>query len=985
MRLGTTTLSVTQPGRRRRISAVAGGGGSGGSGGSGGGSGGSGGGSGGSGGGTGTVYFTDIDDYSFTRFDKINVGGTTDPCVSLRFKPDGTEVYTLDWYPSSINPTIRQQSLSTAWDISTHGSVTTALSPAVTNFTQITDLEFKPDGTQMWLVESDGDLRMYNLSTAWDISTATYSNDTITLTGLTSLSVTSIIWKSDGTSLYFVDQSSDRIYSYNFSTAWDITSSYTSQYSIELDLASTANESNPRGIYFSPDGLKLYITGYGTDDVFMYDLPTAWDITSFSGVYDSVLDTTPQESTPLGLTFSPDGQYMYLVGNGSDGVNQYTRQSSPPSNSIVTTNLALHLDAGDTNSYSGTGTTWTDLSTNSNNVTLVNGPTFSQGALTFDGTNDYATLSSTITFTDHTFEAWIYHTSPNVAGDYGYITTNATHGLAVSEGGNFGLPNGAIYYNNGGSVNLTNATLSSNVWTHLVATSEPSTNTLKIYFNGSLVSTSTVSNLGTSITRFNHFQGNGGLFLNAKLAQIRVYDDILTATEVLQNYNATKGTFHGLATSGLVAHYDASDTNSYPGTGTTVTDLSGNGNDATFVNGPTFTTDTGGAFVFDGTNDRITAPGSTDFAFGTGDHTFEVWFRPHGVATTYEGLVTTLYYTSPQGASLGTNNQGYITYATDFQANSTWNPNSTGVRWAANVWQHLVVTRENGDVKHYLNKSQIGTTKTNTVDFSSNNGLTLGTVYVNGYSAYDGDIGEARVYNRALSVAEIENNYNAGTRYTSVVSTNLEIHVDAGDTNSYSGTGTTWSDLTSNSHDLTLINGPAYSSTDGGIFDFDGANDYATSANSNTVSVSFGQDFSFDAWIKIDDTTTNSIFNIGDYSFSSGFILYTSPTGARLAVWTNNGLAFQAGSSGYVPTNTWKHVALSRSGSTVTVYLDGTSVGTFTHSAALSGQFDLALSKYSGTYSNPLNGKISNARLYIGKALTSAEVNQNYNALSGRF
>ena len=86
-----------------------------------------------------------------------------------------------------------------------------------------------------------------------------------------------------------------------------------------------------------------------------------------------------------------------------------------------------------------------------------------------------------------------------------------------------------------------------------------------------------------------------------------------------------------------------------------------------------------------------------------------------------------------------------------------------------------------------------------------------------------------------------------------------------------------------------------------------------------------------------------------------------------------------------VGTNTWKHVALSRSGSTVTVYIDGTSVGTFTHSAALSGQFDLANGKYNGTYYNPLNGKISNARLYIGKALTSAEVNQNYNALSGRF
>ena len=211
---------------------------------------------------------------------------------------------------------------------------------------------------------------------------------------------------------------------------------------------------------------------------------------------------------------------------------------------IVTTNLALHLDAGDTNSYSGTGTTWTDLTSNSNNVTLVNGPTFSQGAITFDGANDYATLSSTITFTDHTFEAWIYHTSPNASNDYGYITTNASKGLAVSEGGTFaGLSNSALYYNNGSAAVLLSATLSSNVWTHLVAVGDSSTNSLKIYLNGSLTSTTSVSSLATSITRFAYFQGTSAHYLNAKLAQIRVYDDQLTATEVLQNYNATKDTF----------------------------------------------------------------------------------------------------------------------------------------------------------------------------------------------------------------------------------------------------------------------------------------------------------------------------------------------------------------------------------------------------------------------------------------------------------
>lgn len=215
-----------------------------------------------------------------------------------------------------------------------------------------------------------------------------------------------------------------------------------------------------------------------------------------------------------------------------------------------------------------------------------------------------------------------------------------------------------------------------------------------------------------------------------------------------------------------------------------------------------------------------------------------------------------------------------------------------------------------------------------------------------------------------------------------IVTDGLVLALDAANVKSYPGSGTTWSDLTSNSHDLTLTNGPTYSSTDGGLIDFDGSNDYATTSGSSTVSINASQDFSFDAWIKIDDNSVNSISNIGDYYLSSGFVFYTASTSRNLSVWTNNGLAF---SSGAVTLNAWAHVAFSRSGSTVTVYLNTSSVGTFTHSAALSGQFDLALSKYNGSYSNGLNGKISNARLYIGKALTSAEVTQNYNALRGRY
>ena len=433
----------------------------------------------------------------------------------------------------------------------------------------------------------------------------------------------------------------------------------------------------------------------------------------------------------------------------------------PPSG-LVTANLALHLDARNTNSYGGTGTTWADLTSNSNNVTLVNGPTFSQNAITFDGTNDYATLSSTITFTDHTVEVWIFHTSPNATGDYGYITTNATHGLAVSEGGTlFSLSDGALYYNNGGTAVLLNATLSSDEWTHLVAVGDSSTNSLKIYLNGSLTSTTSVTSLATSITRLAYFQGTGSLNLNAKLAQIRIYDDQLTAAEVLQNYNATKDTF-GVVTTNLVLHLDAGDANSYSGSGTAWNDLSGNGNHGTLTNSPTYDSANGGSIVLDGTNDHVTFSTSSDFTFGTGDFTIELNVRPDTVVSTYIGLASSNEFVNNtgNGVGFGTDASGYLTHViSDITSFST---NSTAVKWSANSRQQIVITRENGYVKIFVNKVQVGTTKS-----SSNNAtgddFVVGMYYPNYLGYYfDGKIYDVKVYKgKALTIAEITQNYDA--------------------------------------------------------------------------------------------------------------------------------------------------------------------------------------------------------------------------------
>ena len=934
MRLGTTTLSVTQPGRRRRISAVAGGGGSGSGGGSGGsGSGGSGGSGGGGGGGS-----------SVSGIVTTNLIGHYNTADTNSYSGTGTTITDL---ANSNNLTLVN---GPTFNSNDHGGTISV------------------DGTNDYASVSLSQT-MTNLTfEAWLYSTRTNSGGDYgyIFSSGSPFSVTGLAISEGGT---FGGIVSGQFY-YNYGGQ-----------SVNFPATSLMPENTWTHVTCVLDSttpsVKLYLNGIAVGSASTLPVAAQPYITRLFQLHNSAAGFGHYNGK-----FAQVRIYNDVLTDAE--VLQNYNATKGPFHSLVTTNLVASYDAADTNSYGG-GTTWSDLTSNSNDLTLTNGPSYgisNGGIIDFDGGNDHAITTNTVSLSgDFTIDAWVKIDTAG-AGSYGGVLSIG--GYDSSSGFALFAPYISVW-SSGTQQGAASSAFLANRWTHVAFTRSGSTCTL--YKNGSSVATFTNSNTfsGPIIVGAGKWSTTIANYLNGKISNIRLYNGTaLTAAEITQNYNAgnpsTRTT--DLATSGLVAYYDASNTISYPGTGTTVNDLSGNGNHAAFVNGTTFTTDSSGAFVFDGSNDRITAPFSWDFVFGQGNHTFEVWFRPHGVASTYEGLVTTLYYTTPQGASLATNNQGYITYATDFQASSTWNPNSTGVRWAANVWQHLVVTRDNYNVKIYLNKSQIGTTKTNTVNFVSNNGLTLGTVYVNGYSAYDGDIGEARVYNRALSLTEIENNYDVGSRYIpELVTDSLALHVDAGDTNSYSGTGTTWTDLTSNSNDLTLINGPVYSSTDGGLIDFDGANDRATTSGS-TVSINASQDFSFDAWIKIDDTSINSIFNIGDYYQSSGFTFYTASGTTNLSVYTNNALAF---SSSAVGTNTWKHVALSRSGSTVTVYIDGTSVGTFTHSAALSGQFDLANGKYNGTYYNPLNGKISNARLYIGKALTSAEVNQNYNALSGRF
>ena len=214
---------------------------------------------------------------------------------------------------------------------------------------------------------------------------------------------------------------------------------------------------------------------------------------------------------------------------------------------IRDSSLVLDLDASDKNSYPGSGTTWTDLSGNNNTFTLNNSPTFStanSGYFTFNGTTQTATLASLNLQQNFTLDGWF---NPNVLNGFsmfGQGTTGTRQGLhiwyATATSVRFGM------YSN--DTDFTVSTSTGN-WYNMVFTYNNSNPfTKQMYINGVALSgtpqQTQTSYIGSGIFRLGATYSTGGAYGNGSYAGMKAYNRILSATEVLQNYNAQKSRFN---------------------------------------------------------------------------------------------------------------------------------------------------------------------------------------------------------------------------------------------------------------------------------------------------------------------------------------------------------------------------------------------------------------------------------------------------------
>jgi hypothetical protein len=208
-----------------------------------------------------------------------------------------------------------------------------------------------------------------------------------------------------------------------------------------------------------------------------------------------------------------------------------------------------------------------------------------------------------------------------------------------------------------------------------------------------------------------------------------------------------------IITDGLVLCLDAANAKSYPGSGTTWTDLSGNGNTGTLTNGPTFNANNAGTIVFDGTDDFIQCSGSITVTAAT----FVCWIRRNGSQGTYDGILF----------SRGTSVTGMAYYTSD-QLGYTWNNAINTYDWSSGLtipnltWCMVAISVTSTTATAYLCQASGITTATNTVSHTSTviDDIKIGVDEFSGrYSS--GNIAQASLYNRALSATEIQQNFNA--------------------------------------------------------------------------------------------------------------------------------------------------------------------------------------------------------------------------------
>jgi hypothetical protein len=722
--------------------------------------------------------------------------------------------------------------------------------------------------------------------------------------------------------------------------------------------------------------------------------PTAWTTPDLSDAsLLALINTLPDRVGLNGFTdinvalqWLEDSEKYFLIKGGY--------------NNIVTSNLVVNLDAGWANSYPGSATNWNDLSSSNLDGTLINGVSFSTdggGSLQTDGVDDYVVVGAVPNTGNPsaslTWELWV-----NPADTDGNIMSMS----ATNPQGSWNMPpiaaRGGVFqakiWNNSAlsdTVGYTQGT-----WYHLVLVWNYATQTQLFYVNGVLKSSEAGIEYDASGVNNYLFLGqsnpgadNAGMFAG-KFGQFRVYNKALSSVEVLQNFNATSARYGYGGQSlfaGVTQYLDFSKSNSYPGSGTFVTDITGNGNDATFNNG-SFTT-FNGVKCFNATSASSWLV-SDPVTLGS-NYTIFIWANmlAKSQVSTWRTLVRSSL-TPP-----GEDHELIVEYSSNllgyFDNENGTGFNSYGINVAdaglENNWILYTLVGENAtSQKVYIND---GTTNAS-LNRNAGGQQIIGIGNYQGGSQEFGYVANYILYNnQAFTQSQVSQYFDATKQYYGYASNNtisygLVMSLDAAEPISYPGSGLSWYDLSPFGNTVTLTNGASFSNIGGGSIAFDGTDDYAVAAGSSSTNIS---DFlTAEVWVYYESGDGRILqkddWNTGAYTRCWEIGGYAGQF--RIEMWHSNG----SGTLAYgnpLTVNGWTHLVMTFDGTNIRLYQNSILISTVNFPGDIRTDINTPIT-LGGRWSTSeyLDGNIGVARIY-NRALSASEILQNFNTQKSRF
>lgn len=419
-------------------------------------------------------------------------------------------------------------------------------------------------------------------------------------------------------------------------------------------------------------------------------------------------------------------------------------------------NLVLYLDAGDPNSYPGTGTVWYDISGNGNDVTMVNSGsiTWNNSITTYFSTGSNGWFSNPsgtnlpVGNSEYTFIIWVKLDSSTWNAN-GFMSVGPFGAFNQSNAFRAGTTNQLINYWWGNDLSVSFSLSPTDGWFNAVAKYDGTTRS--IWVNGVLVGSDTPVGHNVSTSELQIAKTTSTEYLEGSVGEVLIYNVALPNSDIVQYYNNTVGKY-----TGLVLSLDAGNPLSYPGTGTTWTDLVG-GKVFNLINGPGYDPGNGGKFYF-------YAPASQYAQCDTSlpslpAFTTSVWHYWDGTNTgTVPTILTEVFVGGPINYFVG-NLVGVVAQSGYFNGGFQMSPQFT---LTPNTWYQIVTTCDSSQVvKVYINNTLISTTSTSGPQPSSSNaGIRLMRRW-DDPDYWGGYLATVDIYNNALSSEQITSIWNS--------------------------------------------------------------------------------------------------------------------------------------------------------------------------------------------------------------------------------